>query len=86
MKYLAYKNDKGEEQSVKEHLENTAALCGEFADTFGGHMNGAIAAVFCTILGSIRQNSRHGCAAEKKWTTPQQGQGFAGIKVECTNI
>ena len=36
MKYLAYKNDKGEEQSVKEHLENTAALCGEFADTFGG--------------------------------------------------
>lgn len=34
MKYLAHKNDKGEEQFLKEHLDNTAVLCGKFAESF----------------------------------------------------
>ncbi len=35
MRYLAHMNDKGEEQLLKEHLEGTASLCGQFADSFG---------------------------------------------------
>lgn len=37
MEYLAHKNDQGEKQSLKEHLENTAVLCGDFADSFGAY-------------------------------------------------
>lgn len=37
MRYLAHINEKGKEQPLKEHLENTAMLCGEFADSFGGY-------------------------------------------------
>ena len=35
MKYLAHKNDKNEEQSLKQHLENVAERCGTYADAFG---------------------------------------------------
>lgn len=35
MEYLAHINKNGEEQFLKEHLENTADLCAEFADKFG---------------------------------------------------
>lgn len=35
MKYLAHKSDQGDEQTLKEHLENVAALCGEYAECFG---------------------------------------------------
>ncbi len=35
MKYLAHKNDKNEEQSLKQHLENVAECCGTYADAFG---------------------------------------------------
>lgn len=37
MEYLAHINDKGEKQLLKEHLENTALLCGKFADNFGAY-------------------------------------------------
>lgn len=37
MVYLAHKNEWGEEQTLKEHLEKTAALCGKFADCFGAY-------------------------------------------------
>lgn len=37
MKYLAHINEEGKEQLLKEHLENTAMLCGDFADSFGGY-------------------------------------------------
>lgn len=37
MKYLAHINDKGEEQLLKQHLENTALRCGQFADSFGAY-------------------------------------------------
>lgn len=37
VKYLAHINDKGEEQPLKEHLENTARLCGAFAEKFGAY-------------------------------------------------
>ena len=33
--YLAHKNENGEEQTLKEHLEGTARLCGRFASSFG---------------------------------------------------
>lgn len=35
MVYLAHINDEKQEQTLKEHLENTANLCGEFAESFG---------------------------------------------------
>lgn len=35
MKYLAHINDEGHEQTLKEHLENTASLCAGFAEKFG---------------------------------------------------
>lgn len=35
MEYLAHTNDKGEEQFLKTHLENTAKFCAGFADKFG---------------------------------------------------
>lgn len=37
MKYLAHINDNGEEQLLKQHLENTALRCGQFADRFGAY-------------------------------------------------
>lgn len=37
MKYLAHINDKGEEQLLKEHLENSAVRCGQFAESFGAY-------------------------------------------------
>lgn len=37
IKYLAHINGEREEQSLKEHLENTAALCGKFAEHFGAY-------------------------------------------------
>lgn len=37
MQYLAHINDKGEEQPLKQHLEGTALLCGQFADNFGAY-------------------------------------------------
>lgn len=37
MKYLAHINEKGEQQLLKEHLENSAVLCGTFADSFGAY-------------------------------------------------
>lgn len=35
MVYLAHINDEKQEQMLKEHLENTAKLCGKFAESFG---------------------------------------------------
>lgn len=40
MKYLAHINENGKEQLVKEHLENTARLCGKFAESFGAYDEG----------------------------------------------
>jgi len=40
MKYLAHMNENGEEQRVKDHLENTARLCGKFAESFGAYEEG----------------------------------------------
>lgn len=37
MKYLAHINEKGEEQLLKQHLENSALQCGKFADNFGAY-------------------------------------------------
>ena len=37
MRYLAHINKYGDEQTVKEHLENTAVLCGKFAESFGAY-------------------------------------------------
>lgn len=37
MKYLAHRNENGEEQLLKDHLKNTAELCGRFADSFGAY-------------------------------------------------
>lgn len=37
IKYLAHINDNGKEQYLKDHLTNTAKLCGEFADSFGAY-------------------------------------------------
>lgn len=37
MKYLAHINDKGEEQLLKVHLENSARICGAFAAKFGAY-------------------------------------------------
>lgn len=37
MEYLAHINEKGEEQLLKKHLENTALRCGQFADSFGAY-------------------------------------------------
>lgn len=37
MRYLAHINEAGREQLLKEHLENTAVLCGTFAEQFGAH-------------------------------------------------
>lgn len=37
MKYLAHINDKGEEQLLKDHLKNSAVLCGQFAESFGAY-------------------------------------------------
>ena len=37
MKYLAHINEQGQEQLLKEHLQNTATHCGEFADSFGAY-------------------------------------------------
>ena len=44
-------------QTVKEHLEGTAVLSGEFASRFGKRDWG-IAAAFFMILESIQQHSR----------------------------
>lgn len=35
MVYLAHINNEKQEQTLKEHLENTAKLCGKFAESFG---------------------------------------------------
>lgn len=35
MIYLAHVNEEKQEQTLKEHLENTAALCGKFSGSFG---------------------------------------------------
>ena len=35
MKYLAHKNEKNEEQDLRDHLEAVAKLCGKFASSFG---------------------------------------------------
>lgn len=35
IKYLAHRNDDGKEQLLKDHLKNTAQLCGSFAESFG---------------------------------------------------
>lgn len=40
MEYIAHTNEKKKEQSIKEHLENTAQLCGKFADSFGAYKEG----------------------------------------------
>ncbi len=37
MTYLAHMNDKGEQQLLKQHLENSALRCGQFADRFGAY-------------------------------------------------
>lgn len=37
MEYLAHINEKGAEQSLKEHLTNTAILAGKFANSFGAY-------------------------------------------------
>lgn len=37
MNFLAHRNDKGEEQSLKQHLEESASLCGKFAESFGAY-------------------------------------------------
>lgn len=37
MKYLAHINDEGQEQTLKEHLENTASRCAGFAERFGAY-------------------------------------------------
>ncbi|KAI4439039.1 CRISPR-associated helicase/endonuclease Cas3 [Schaedlerella arabinosiphila] len=37
MKYLAHMSKNGDEQLLKEHLENSAILCGRFADQFGAY-------------------------------------------------
>lgn len=37
MKYLAHINDKGKEQLLRDHLENSAILCGQFAEQFGAY-------------------------------------------------
>ncbi|WP_373214606.1 CRISPR-associated helicase Cas3' [Ruminococcus sp. 5_1_39BFAA] len=37
MEYLAHINDEGEEQPLKDHLKNSAVLCGKFADGFGAY-------------------------------------------------
>lgn len=35
MQYLAHINENGREQTLKQHLENTAGQCAEFSDKFG---------------------------------------------------
>lgn len=40
MDYLAHINENGEEQLLKDHLENTARLCGKFAENFGAYKEG----------------------------------------------
>ena len=37
MKYLAHTNENGEEQTLLEHLRNTADLSGKFANSFGAY-------------------------------------------------
>lgn len=37
MKYLAHINKNGDEQPLKEHLKNSAILCGQFAEQFGAY-------------------------------------------------
>lgn len=42
-KYLAHISEDGREQTVKEHLQNTARLCGMFAAAFGAEEQGRLA-------------------------------------------
>ena len=37
MEYLAHINSEGQEQTLKEHLENTASICAKFAERFGAY-------------------------------------------------
>lgn len=53
MEYLAHINEKGEEQLLKQHLENTALRCGQFADSFGAYEWGYC----CGILHDIGKYS-----------------------------
>ena len=38
MEYLAHINSEGQEQTLKEHLENTASICAKFAERFGDYV------------------------------------------------
>ena len=40
--YYAHINENGEKQTVKDHLEGTAALCEKFADSFGASEQGYV--------------------------------------------
>lgn len=50
--------DKLRQQSIKNHLEETAELAGRFASVFGVE-NGDMAADSCMTLESIPPNFRH---------------------------
>ncbi len=40
MSYLAHTDENGRQQLLKDHLENTAELCGKFAEKFGAYDEG----------------------------------------------
>ena len=86
MKYLAHMSKNGDEQLLKEHLENSAILCGRFADQFGAYEWGYC----CGYLHDLGKYSEkfqkriHG--SEEKVDHSTAVQNCVGIKRECISF
>lgn len=84
MQYIAH-IDQDRIQSVKEHLEGTAKISGEFAGKFGkqdwGYCNGILHDIGKYSVDFLKRITGKAISG---WITLQQEREFAGRKAEST--
>ena len=86
MQYIAH-IDQDRIQSVKEHLEGTAKISGEFAGKFGkqdwGYCNGILHDIG-KYSSAFQEKLMTG--SNKKWTIQLPVQKYALKRAECINL